>query len=99
MSSIPMSAGALPNLAAQKAITGAMHDNRTVTDPATGGAAGSSIKFPTVPARRHPVHRMTAVTFQGKEKLAVEDLPRVAITDPTDAIVRITTSTLCGSDL
>lgn len=97
MSTIPLSAGALPNLAGQKVVTSAMHDNRTVTNPAS--AAGSEIKFPTVPARRHPVQKMTALTFQGKEKLAVEEMPRVAITDPTDAIVRMTTSTICGSDL
>lgn len=99
MSSIPMSAGAVPNLLGQKVVTSSMHDNRTVMKPGTGGAAAAGIKFPTVPAKKHPVQRMTAVTFQGKEKLAVEDVPRVAITDPTDAIVRITTSTICGSDL
>jgi threonine dehydrogenase-like Zn-dependent dehydrogenase len=40
-----------------------------------------------------------AVTWQGRRDMRVEDVPDPTIQDPTDAIVRITTTGLCGSDL
>ena len=42
---------------------------------------------------------MRAVTWQGKRDVRVEDVPDPTIEQPTDAIVRITSSGLCGSDL
>ena len=42
---------------------------------------------------------MKAVTWQGKRDIRVEEVPDPVIQEPTDAIVRITTSGLCGSDL
>src|SRR5215211_6012035 len=42
---------------------------------------------------------MKAVTWQGKRDVRVEDVPDPAIEQPTDAIVRITTTAICGSDL
>ncbi|MFE6222486.1 zinc-dependent alcohol dehydrogenase [Streptomyces sp. NPDC057854] len=42
---------------------------------------------------------MKAVTWQGRRKVSVETVPDPAIQDPTDVIVRITSSGLCGSDL
>ena len=42
---------------------------------------------------------MRAVTWQGKRDVRVEDVPDPSIKEPTDAIVRITSSGLCGSDL
>ena len=42
---------------------------------------------------------MKALVFHGPGKRAWEDKPRPAIKDATDAIVRITTSTICGTDL
>jgi alcohol dehydrogenase len=42
---------------------------------------------------------MKALVYHGPGKRAWEDKPRPAIQDPTDAIVRITTSTICGTDL
>jgi threonine dehydrogenase-like Zn-dependent dehydrogenase len=42
---------------------------------------------------------MRAVTYQGKRSVSVETVPDPVIKDPTDAIVRITTTGLCGSDL
>jgi len=42
---------------------------------------------------------MRAVTWQGKRDVRVENVPDPHIKDPTDAIVRITSSGLCGSDL
>src|ERR1700688_3706750 len=42
---------------------------------------------------------MKALVYHGPGKYAWEDKPRPAITDPGDAIVRITASTICGTDL
>ncbi|RSM96906.1 glutathione-dependent formaldehyde dehydrogenase [Streptomyces sp. WAC 01325] len=42
---------------------------------------------------------MRAVTWQGKRDVRVETVPDPGIQEPTDAIVRITSSGLCGSDL
>lgn len=42
---------------------------------------------------------MKAVTWQGRMDMRVEEVPDPAIQEPTDAIVRITTTGLCGSDL
>lgn len=42
---------------------------------------------------------MKAVTWQGKRAVAVEEVPDPRIEQPTDAIVRITTTGICGSDL
>jgi len=42
---------------------------------------------------------MKALTFHGKRDVRVEDVPDPAIEEPTDAIVRITSTAICGSDL
>jgi threonine dehydrogenase-like Zn-dependent dehydrogenase len=42
---------------------------------------------------------MKAVTWQGRRDIRVEDVPDPTIEQPTDAIVRITSTGLCGSDL
>ena len=42
---------------------------------------------------------MKAVTWQGRRDMRVEEVPDPTIQDPTDAIVRITSTGLCGSDL
>ncbi|MDR7185463.1 threonine dehydrogenase-like Zn-dependent dehydrogenase [Microbacterium trichothecenolyticum] len=42
---------------------------------------------------------MKAVTWQGKRKISVETVPDPEIEEPTDAIVRITSTAICGSDL
>ena len=42
---------------------------------------------------------MKAVTWQGKRKVSVEDVPDPQIEQPTDAIVQITSTNICGSDL
>jgi alcohol dehydrogenase len=42
---------------------------------------------------------MKALVYHGPGKRAWEDKPRPAIQDPGDAIVRITSSTICGTDL
>ena len=42
---------------------------------------------------------MKAVTWHGKRDVRVDTVPDPTIQEPTDAIVRITTTGLCGSDL
>jgi len=42
---------------------------------------------------------MKAVTWHGKRDVRIDTVPDPKIEDPTDAIVRITTTGICGSDL
>ncbi|MCK0115704.1 alcohol dehydrogenase catalytic domain-containing protein [Isoptericola sp. S6320L] len=42
---------------------------------------------------------MRALTWQGRETVSVEDVPDPRIEQPTDAIVRVTSTAVCGSDL
>jgi threonine dehydrogenase-like Zn-dependent dehydrogenase len=42
---------------------------------------------------------MKALTWHGKRDVRVEDVPDPRIEEPTDAVVRITSSAICGSDL
>jgi threonine dehydrogenase-like Zn-dependent dehydrogenase len=42
---------------------------------------------------------MKALTFHGKRDVRVDDVPDPKIEQPTDAIVRITSTAICGSDL
>jgi len=42
---------------------------------------------------------MKAVTFHGKRDVRVDSVPEPTIEQPTDAIVRITSTGICGSDL
>jgi threonine dehydrogenase-like Zn-dependent dehydrogenase len=42
---------------------------------------------------------MKAATWHGKRDVRVDEVPDPRILEPTDAIVRITTSGICGSDL
>jgi threonine dehydrogenase-like Zn-dependent dehydrogenase len=42
---------------------------------------------------------MKAVTWQGKRDVRVEAVPDPRIQEPTDAIVRVTSTGICGSDL
>jgi threonine dehydrogenase-like Zn-dependent dehydrogenase len=42
---------------------------------------------------------MRAVCWEGKEKIQVKTVPDPAILNPRDAIVKVTTTAICGSDL
>jgi threonine dehydrogenase-like Zn-dependent dehydrogenase len=42
---------------------------------------------------------MKAVTWHGKRDVRVDDVPDPQIQEPTDAIIKITTTNICGSDL
>lgn len=37
--------------------------------------------------------------WRGREDVRVEEVPDPALREPTDAIVRVTTTAICGSDL
>jgi threonine dehydrogenase-like Zn-dependent dehydrogenase len=43
--------------------------------------------------------RMRALTWQGTGKVSVETVPDPVLQEPTDAIVRMTSTAICGSDL
>jgi len=42
---------------------------------------------------------MRAVCWEGKERIQVETLPDPVILNPRDAIIKVTTTAICGSDL
>lgn len=42
---------------------------------------------------------MRALTWQGREAVRVDDVADPRIEHPTDAIVRVTSTAICGSDL
>ena len=53
-------------------------------------------------ARWHTAHErflMKALTWQAKRTVSVEEVPDPTIIEPTDAIIRITSTAICGSDL
>jgi glutathione-independent formaldehyde dehydrogenase len=42
---------------------------------------------------------MKALVYKGTKSVAVEDVPDAKIEHPTDAVIRLTTTNICGSDL
>lgn len=42
---------------------------------------------------------MKAVTWQGRRHVSVDTVPDPRIEEPTDAVIKVTTTNLCGSDL
>jgi alcohol dehydrogenase len=50
-------------------------------------------------AVKESVTTMRAVVYHGPGRRALEHKPRPALQDPRDAIVRVTTTTICGTDL
>ena len=48
---------------------------------------------------RSETKSMKALTYRGPGKRAWEDRPKPGVQAPTDAIVRVTTTTICGTDL
>ncbi len=83
----------------------------SATTPRAPGSSSPGCCPPTVPgtASRRPWpdpdplegrrEIMKAVTWQAPRKISVEEVPDPTIQEPTDAVVRITTTGLCGSDL
>src|SRR3979409_2363221 len=54
---------------------------------------------PRVRSTATGISSMKALVYLGPAKKALEERPRPEITAPTDAIVRITKTTICGTDL
>src|SRR3954447_6437191 len=42
---------------------------------------------------------MKAVVYRGPKKVAIEEVPDAKVEQPPDAVIRITTTNICGSDL
>jgi threonine dehydrogenase-like Zn-dependent dehydrogenase len=42
---------------------------------------------------------MRALTYHGTRDVRVDEVPDPKIEEPTDAIIRVTSSGICGSDL
>jgi threonine dehydrogenase-like Zn-dependent dehydrogenase len=48
---------------------------------------------------RVPAVGMKALTWQGKRKIEYSEVPDPVIQEPTDAIIEVTSTGICGSDL
>jgi threonine dehydrogenase-like Zn-dependent dehydrogenase len=42
---------------------------------------------------------MRALTYQGTMKVSIDDVPDPVIQEPTDVVIRVTSTAICGSDL
>ena len=58
----------------------------------------TAVAEPNTPSGKHS-DTMMALVYGGAGKRAWQSMPRPVIREPGDAIVRITTSTICGTDL
>ena len=56
-------------------------------------------KMSKLAKEENSIATMKALVYHGPDKLAFEDRPKPVIINSTDAIVRITTTTICGTDL
>jgi len=68
-------------------------------EPMQPSATLQPISFPKTKANPDPSLKMKAVIFKNRKSIEVGTLHAPAITEPNDAIIRITTSAICGSDL
>src|ERR1700727_1407613 len=44
-------------------------------------------------------NKMKAISYEGKHKMSVSDQPKPKLKTPNDAVLRVTTTGICGSDL
>jgi len=58
-----------------------------------------NIVFPKTVPLRDPQRTMKALEWHGNKKVTVANKPRPLVTEPKDAIIQITSTTICGSDL
>ncbi|GLC33166.1 hypothetical protein PLESTB_000363500 [Pleodorina starrii] len=78
------------------------HPLESNTQRSGGNLGGKVIRTSggvTVTSNKDPDHTMRAVCWEGPRKIVVEERPRPMITDPHDAVVRVTSTAICGSDL
>src|ERR1700753_4232920 len=66
-----------------------------------GAARGARTEGPPRPDERdlREGETMKALTWQGNHDVSVEEVPDPKIERPTDAIIKVTSSGICGSDL
>jgi len=57
------------------------------------------IRFPTVVPKKDPTKLMVALEWHGPNDIRVAQRPKPLVTDPGDAIIKISSTTICGSDL
>jgi len=68
----------------------------------SGGAyepVQGTILYPINTSKKHPSLTYKAIEWQGNQSVRVVERPKPMITEPADALVRITSTTICGSDL
>ena len=63
-----------------------------------GGIRDIRFKVPSK-TLKDQTHKMKGLVYRGKKAVALEEASTPMVTDPTDAVVRITMTTICGSDL
>jgi len=71
----------------------------TATSSIPSDTIFGNVKTPTVHYKPDPERKMYALEWHGNKKMKLVERACPTITDPGDAVVRITASTVCGSDL
>ncbi|KAI9781360.1 MAG: hypothetical protein M1816_002380 [Peltula sp. TS41687] len=62
-------------------------------------ALGDKETVVTVEPKTRPNETMKALVWYGNKDVRVQDVPVPTITDPTDVVIKVTGTTVCGSDL
>jgi threonine dehydrogenase-like Zn-dependent dehydrogenase len=62
-------------------------------------ASETKAKCPGVYARKKASNKMKAVVFHGVGDIRLDDVPEPTLQEPTDAIIRVTSCAICGTDL
>lgn len=62
-------------------------------------ALGDREVVATVEHKTRPGETMLALVWHGNKDVRVEEVPVPAVTDPTDVVIKVTGTTVCGSDL
>lgn len=73
-----------------------MASDRRTADSAGAGAAAA---WPPAITRQMRSHRIGALVFHGPTSVTVDEVPDARVEEPTDVLVKITTTNICGSDL
>lgn len=60
---------------------------------------GTSLITSSKKAKSDPERKMNAAVYKGTKNIQIVEVPRPLITDQTDAIVRITASSICNSEV
>jgi len=71
----------------------------TTLTPTSSTPVVQKIYFPTIESKKDPYKTMKAVEWYGTGNVKVVDRPRPLVTDPKDCVIRVTSTTICGSDL